>query len=436
MKRIKDAFFAPADPRDLNLFRFLYCAALAATLLLDPIHGLARELLARHPELFHPIRLFAPLGIGPMSPAGFDALRWATVAALLCAAAGLATRWSLTASAAAFFLYFGTIYSLLKPPLTDKVGHKNDSVIFVLAILALAPEVGRWGADAWLRKRERPAKPTTAWPLQTIKLLLVLCYLGALYCKLDRSLLWGDGRTLRAYMLESAMASDNAWALALARSLPLCAALGAAVMVFEAGFGAVLFFPRLAWLLVPGGLLMHAAMQVTMAKPYFKYFVLPFLAFVRWPGGKAARNGAARVEKPAALLIAALVAVNAAFILAGAEAWPFSSWRFFCDAKDVPQAVAYRLSGIEPDGKVRWLTASESRSAYFINDYAMRQVVRTGDYAWVEERLAAFREKLPELRRIEIVKRAARERPDGGFDFVDAPFEHAPPKPCAGGDCE
>ncbi len=374
-----------------------------------------------------------------MSASSFSSLRVLLLAALACAAVGLRTRLALFASAAGFFLYYGTIHSSRKPPLIDRIGHLTDPVVFVLLILAVSPAIGLWGLDGrtkrgrW-RLDDDGAAVIPAWPLQTVKLLLALVYFGAASCKWRSSLLWLDGKTLQTALLEVAMQGDAGASLWVAHRLWLCAAMSAAALMLESTFFVVLFAPRLAWLYAGGGLVMHALMWALMAKNYFPYFGFAYWAFLRWPAAPVPRAFATPLPRGhramAAALITALIAVNLVCIFGRFNPWPFASWRFFCPRQDYATLTVHRLQGVPRQGERRWLTASESRGAGLILQYTPgkgRARAALPDDPWTKEGIRRVINGLPratarELRAVALVERTAVKSPDGRFEFVDRPL--------------
>lgn len=436
--RLTALFFAPTDARTLGLFRFLYCSSIALSILVDHLPALARSRLAYHPETYHPIRLFELLGIGRLSADAFTALQTAVLAALLAAAFGLMTRWALTASWAGFFLYYGAIHSSMKPPLGDTIGHRSNAVVFVLLILSMAPRIGLWGIDGWLARGRRwglnPADSpvVSAWPLQAVKLLLALAFFGAAVCKLD-GIGWLNGRSLQAIFVEKAMQLDGSPALWLAGQPGLCAALGVFVLIFEASFSVILFYPRLAWVYASGALALHAMILLTSSLDYFPLFAPIYWVVLSYPApsderGRLAPGGGRWLT---GAFIAALAAVNLAAVLHPFVAWPFSAWNFYGGYRDYREVRAYRLKGVPRAGTPTWLSWADGNKRVVAVSNGIGQALASGRRDWIAAEIAAIVDEMPAaaasgLASVVVVERYARGPAEGPFVFVDVPILEVP----------
>ena len=136
-----------------------------------------------------------------------------------------------------------------------------------------------WGAAARFR--------TAMWPLVLVQVLLALSYLNAGLCKIGLGgPEWFNGYTLQGYLLQDAIRWDRPWGLWLAKQHELCVALSYMTVLFEVTFCSILVFRRLTPLFLVGGAMMHTAIFITQAAPFWQFIVLyaVFIPFERLPG--------------------------------------------------------------------------------------------------------------------------------------------------------
>ena len=440
--------FAPTDARGLSLFRCLYCLWIAIALSFDGSYLRAHRSLLYHPETFAPIRLFHFLSIGAMSASTFAMLRTTLVAVLICAAIGVFARWTLILSWTGFFLYYGTINSAAKPAVGDSIGHITDPVVFVLWMLSISPAIDRWGVGSWISRgrwslRDHESATMPAWPLQSLKLFLAIIYFGSGYCKLGDGLFWADGYTLQAYLLQGALENNAGLNVWLAQHLWLCSLISCVTLLFEAGFWTVLLFPSLTWLYVITGLGMHATIYITMNRNYFTYFVPLYWVFLsgpiaswarRLPGMRQERTFASsadagrltRKHRYSAIGCVVVFAASQLFcVFKGVDAWPFSSWRFFCLRTSYAHVSAFRIEEVLQTGERRWIRRNR-RENVLVSEMFQRlswEHDADGMKRQLQNMIGSLsKENRGTLKSLRLVRRTATTNRTGGFDFVDEPI--------------
>jgi len=386
-------FFAPADGRNLVLFRLLYCGILACV----HLHELGRigDLYGSPLSVYFPTPLFEWLGLGRLPLPLVQLCGVILLASLLCAAVGLFTRLALTLSWMAFFFFYGTVLGFEKQEpnsVSFYTYHYNSIVIFVLLILSLAPGISQWGVDAF-RKRGRAKKllfwsqaapPTIpAWPLLLIKLTLALAYFGAGYTKLiTGGVLWADGYTLQAYFLMKHLQEGAPLGYWLAQHYWACIAASVGTLILELSFIIVPFLRPRSFLLrlyIVAGLGFHLMIAVTMHILHFLPFMcLTYLIFLDWPTARTLMKslfpwfsqqerqlqsdlalereeaGIARAQL-SRLFIVGLLGVLLFSIALNIELWPFTDYGVFRGRLHYSQIQVGQLRGIDENSNAHWL---------------------------------------------------------------------------------
>jgi hypothetical protein len=272
---VRKYYFFPGYAQSMNIFRFLFCSVLLGRILQDAAHH-DRILVSAEYNSLQVLDLF---GIGLMSPDMLTACRIALVSALACAALGFFTRTAATVSWVLFILYMGTMLGFTKSAQSNYVNHSKNICVVVLWIISAAPAVGMWGVDGlrkrgWKWKLSDPSEAiVSSWATQLIKLTLAMAYFGAGYTKFIKGgIMWADGYTLQAYLLNKHLLLDTPIGLWLSEHYWLCVLLGAATLVLELSFFLIIFFPRLTWFYVFGALSLHKSIEVIMKLNFLPYF--------------------------------------------------------------------------------------------------------------------------------------------------------------------
>jgi hypothetical protein len=357
----KGSLFGREHSGTLSLFRFLYCGFVALEV---ASAGKYVEEDYRTERAYHAIPLFEPISPEPLPFVVMQVLRVVLTIALSAAALGVLTRPALWLSFLGFFLYEGTALGFTKSPDSNYVYHMSNLTVFALFLLAIAPGVGRHGVVALLKGESRP-KPIPEWPRKTIIGLLSIAYFGAFYCRMAESPLWADGYTIQGYLMERAVIHDVDLALEVAQNWWVCFGLGVATLLFEATFLLVLFFPRLAWIYLPSGFMLHLSIDRLMAIDFFEYFILAYFAFLEWPavvamfrrlfGPPAALDpvtATRRVPTWQRAICVAMLAMQGVCVVARIENWPFSDFRVYSKRRHPDDVKVLLLARRDAEGHV------------------------------------------------------------------------------------
>ena len=455
-------FFAPSDGASLNLFRILYCGALACVHF--PQLSRVESLYSNAFSVYFPTPLFDWLGLDQL-PLGV--VRFAGIllfVTLVSAAVGLFTRTALTLAWVSFFLFYGTVLGFEKPypnAISLYTYHYNNAVLFVLAILSVSPGVALWGIDGWRRRQwawtlsqdswlSRSYVPI--WPTRLIILTLVLAYFGSGYTKLKASgVLWADGYTLQGYFLLKHL-QEEAWVgYWLSQYYWVCVGISICTLALELSFVIVPFVSRkrwLTWCYVGAGLGFHALTHFTMRITHFLPFLgLTYLIFLDWPTvqriGRFLGTGAGRWQKPvegmpitehasfsgyeggatwqesfARAFCLGLPAVLLLCVIGDLERWPFSAYGVFRDRFHYSQVQVGQIRGVDGQRGAHWLKAQDLGSGFkgwydgsnFIRFYIAQtgRAAEANDGRWTQDFLRDgphilrdFRELLPAALRVQ-----------------------------------
>jgi hypothetical protein len=298
LRRAEGWLVAPGDPRRLAAVRVGLCGLLAARLASGPYPELAIQ-----PEaLFRPISFLRLLDRMP-SPEVVAVLQAFALGAAVLATVGLLTRVTLPLAWLAALPLVAMTSSL------GKVVH-ND----VLLLLCLVPLLPSRAGAAWsLDARQRPPAapgPAYGWPVRTAMVVVAGAYFFSGLAKLLHA---GPGWVLSGnlrwvlYASSDTQPDPNPFALFVADRPLLAHLIAAATLAVELGFPLVLWRPRLAWVLLPAVVAMHAGIGLAMHLDYSAMAATALVVMVDWaaladrlggPGPAAAgRPGPARAEE-------------------------------------------------------------------------------------------------------------------------------------------
>jgi hypothetical protein len=286
LRRVDAWLFQPGDPRRLAAVRVGLCAVLAVRLATGPYPELARQPAA----LFRPISFLRLLDAMPPA-AVVRPLQAIAGAAALAAAVGLWTRASLP-------LAWLTAVPLVA--MTSSLGKTvhND----VLLLLCLVPLLPARAGDAWsLDARRRASRapilrgpgPAYGWPVRTAMVVVAGAYFFSGLAKLlHAGPAWVTSGNLRwvLYASSDAQPVPNPAALFVADRPWLATLLAAGTVAVELGFPLVLWRPRLAWVLLPAVVGLHAGIWAAMRLNYWPMVATVLVVMVDWPA-LAARAG-------------------------------------------------------------------------------------------------------------------------------------------------
>jgi hypothetical protein len=283
MRRVERFIFAPESARRLASLRIGLCLLLAARLAIRNY-----TVVAGQPEaLFQPLSY---MKLFPQMPPHDVAvtLQVVGIAAALLAAAGLWIRGSLPLAFVCALILNGMLNS------TGKVIHNDVPLTLCLLPLALYP---RATAQAWtlagplgLRRGRRPDGSARGeafgWPVRLAMVTIALAYFFVGFQKLRYSGIdWATADNLRwvLYASSDSQAHPNTLALFVADRAWLAHLFAAGTMVVELGFPLVLFWPRSRWFFIPGAILLHLGIGLTMKLDYSSWALTDLIVFVNWP---------------------------------------------------------------------------------------------------------------------------------------------------------
>jgi hypothetical protein len=274
LARVEGWLFAPGDPRRLAAVRVGLCGLLAARLASGPYP----ELATQPPALFRPISFLRLLDRMP-SPEAVAVLQALALGAAVLATVGLLTRFTLPVAWLAALPLVAMTSSL------GKVVH-ND-VLLLLCLLPLLPSRAGavWSLDARLRPVARPG-PAFGWPVRTAMVVVAGAYFFSGLAKLlHAGPAWVASGNLRwvLYAASDAQPEPNPFALFVADRPLLAQLVAAATLAVELGFPLVLWRPRLAWVLIPAVVAMHAGIGLTMHLDYSAMAATVLVVLVDWP---------------------------------------------------------------------------------------------------------------------------------------------------------
>lgn len=230
------------------------------------------------------------------SPGVTSGLQICGVIAALAAAAGVASRSSLSLAVVSSLVLDGMLNSTGRVIVGDAV-----LTLCLLVILASAPAASEaWAAGPWLRRCRRRARapaqdtdskepsvgPRYGWPIRTAMVTIALSLFFAGFQKLRYSgIAWVTSGNLRWILYASSDSSlhPNALALFIADRPWLAHLCAAGALLLETCFPVVLFVPRLRWYLVAGVLAMHEAIRLAIGLDYRVQGLAMLVVFVDWP---------------------------------------------------------------------------------------------------------------------------------------------------------
>ena len=280
-------WFAPASLGDLALVRIV--AVGGQLLFFLPRLSYQLQLAQADPGLYKPLYplkvLLLPLGgwgVRP-DPMFLRAVWLAAIVSGVLAVVGRYTRPSLLVFAAANTILQAHEYSY------GELHHAQAPMIIALWVLAVSPAGKAWSLDDLvlriatatrsLRFAPRTAgeyvSPYARWPIRLIQWLLVLVYLSAGLEKLTIGKLeWYNGYTLAYYLLQDGVRYELGPSLFLAGHPKFLSIVSFGAAAFELTFAAAVLLPRVAWVYVLGGTLLHLSIYGLQRAPFFQFVAL------------------------------------------------------------------------------------------------------------------------------------------------------------------
>jgi len=276
--RAADAWlFRPGDPRRLAALRIGLAGALTIRLAFGPYLDLAHQPAA----LYRPISFMKLLPAMPL-PAVVLPVQILAVAAAALATVGLRTRLTLP---------LAWLLALPLIAMTSSLGKTvHNDVLLLLCLLPLLPSPAgaAWSLDARRGHRGGGVAPSWrfGWPVWTAMAVVAGAYFFTGLAKLlHAGPAWVTSGNLRwiLYWSSDTQGRPNDAALFVADRPWLAHLLAAATIAVELGFPLVLWRPRLAWVLVPSVVALHAGIWVAMRLDYWPMAATVLIVMVDWP---------------------------------------------------------------------------------------------------------------------------------------------------------
>lgn len=289
----RDFWFKPGRLFDLALLR-LVLVALQSFILLSYNFPMLKYVLSLPEYLYEPqlvLKILAlPFGEVPLpAESTMIGLFWLTFFLGLFAFVGLFTN-------AVLILY--TFLCIVLQAFTYSFGdvhHPEAIMMLALIALALSPSGRVISLDSWLAARRAGSETSgdagllleaedkyARWPVLFLQWFFPLMYLSAVVSKLTRGgLEWANGISLQYYMILEAYKNDSDLAMFVSQFHGFLMFAEVIVLVFQATFFLILFFPRLKWVYLPLGLAFHIIIYVTLRAPFPQWIVL-YMIYIPW----------------------------------------------------------------------------------------------------------------------------------------------------------
>lgn len=219
-----------------------------------------------------------------LTPQGMALLKWTMVLSLLFSTLGFLTSLTTKTSALLVLFYQGLVRSF---------GHFNHDEmlgVYFLIILACAPCGDAYALDSLASGRRRPhPRFAYAYPILLMRLLLAWIYCSAALIKLRvAGLDYFNADSLPALAIWHSLDNLHDTRFQYAFWLPQFRAFVPLVLImviaWELLFPLAVFWRRLRWWLLGGGLLFHLSTLFLM-NIFFPYQLAMYLVFVNWPAG-------------------------------------------------------------------------------------------------------------------------------------------------------
>jgi len=276
-------WFAPASLTDLALVRIVAFGSQTLLFLWYPVTLQEHlRLTTGATDLYQPLRivrlLLVPFGQLSAAPPSAMFVTGVYVVALVTgvlATIGLFSRAAMLIASAANALLQAHIYSY------GEFHHAEALMMIALGALALGPSADVWSVDAVRRRRRGGSPPPVMsifarWPLRLVQWMLALSYLSAAWAKLENGgLAWFNGYTMTFHYVSVAVERERAMPAFMATLPPKLHIVPSVIAwLVEATFFLAILVPRLVWLLVVGGAILHMAVFATMGITFLQNILL------------------------------------------------------------------------------------------------------------------------------------------------------------------
>jgi hypothetical protein len=272
---------------DLAILRIIAVGTQLGLMLFDGRYGLdsLRKVGDLPDSYYQPLPFLRPvvalLGGHNFSVWEMQTLQIATILAGFAALVGLWTRFSL------FLFAAGVALVQLWALSHGDIHHPEAAMVIALGVLALSPAGGALSLDVWLKRGDfqqqvlsvsREAK----WPILVIQWLFGLMYLSASYSKLAiGGFQWANGITLQYYLAMDGLRWNSLLGVWLSQHHLLSLIGQWGVLAFQSTFFLSLLIPKLKWVYVPIGMVMHIGIYLMLKAPFWQWTAL-YLVFVPW----------------------------------------------------------------------------------------------------------------------------------------------------------
>lgn len=289
-------WFANAPLADLAILRIIAVGTQLGLMIFDPRYMLGSlELIGQLPrDLYQPLPFFKVvlflLNGHQFSVTGMQTLQLITIGFGLAALIGLMTRITLPAFAA------GTAIIQLWVLSHGDIHHPEAVMIVALAVLGVSPAGQVLSVDAWLQRSKPPltlkeqfvaTSHEAKWPILLVQWFFGLMYLSACYAKrVVGDYNWANGITLQFYLAMDGLRWGAPLGLPMSRFHWLALIGQWFILLFQSTFFISLLIPRLKWIYVPIGMMMHVSIYFMFAAPFWQWTAL-YLAFVPWTAALA-----------------------------------------------------------------------------------------------------------------------------------------------------
>ncbi len=239
------------------------------------------------PQFYRPIYILRLFDIPAPAHPWLDIIYGALAIFVFLALIGYKTNFSAVMASGLYVYWVAQWFSF------GWVHHLHPPLVFSMMVLALSPSGARLSVDHLLKRiRENhaaqkfipknkvdDASSYATWPLKFVQTIIIFVYFLSGYAKLKISgLEWANGTTLQWYLMNDYLTWGAPQGLWLANHKTLCVLLSYATLIFEVGFIAAIFLPRLApWFLL-AGFSFHLGTFITM-RTFFEFLWLTYPVF-------------------------------------------------------------------------------------------------------------------------------------------------------------
>jgi hypothetical protein len=216
-----------------------------------------------------------------LTPTGMMVLKAALVVSLVAGMLGFLTPISTKTSFVLVLFYQGLLRSF------GHFNHDEMLAVYCLAVLAFTPCGDEFSVDSRFR-RNRPDRPAFAYayPILLMQLLMAWVYFSSALIKIrvsGRTYLSQDNLPALAIYHSLDNLHDTSFRIAfwlpqIKEYLPVLVGL---VLLWEFFFPLAVFFPRLRWLILGGGVIFHLSTLFIM-NIFFPHQLALYLLFIDW----------------------------------------------------------------------------------------------------------------------------------------------------------